>query len=295
MSVKQARILLISVIAVRSTAFLFSKIALRTLEPFNLLGIRFLTAFPVLAVLFHKNMRSSTRRDLLHGAVIGFAFFSVMAFETFALRVTETSTVSFLENSAIVLVPIIESVLRRRMPAKSVMICGALAFTGVGILATRGGGAPGGGEGLCLCAAFMYAVSMILIGRFSSEDDPLLLGIYQIGFMGLFALAASFLTETVRLPSSSVEWSCILILAVVCTCFGFTLQPVAQKYVSTEETARFCAINPLSASVIGWVVLKEPFGLRGVIGAALILLGLLLHGKPEKRDTEGCSHRSEKL
>lgn len=50
---------------------------------------------------------------------------------------------------------------------------------------------------------------------------------------------------------------------------GFTLQPVAKKYVSTEVNAQFCAINPLSASFIGWAVLKEPFGIRGLIGAAL--------------------------
>lgn len=293
MSVKQAKILLIGVIIVRSTAFLFSKIALRTIEPFNLLGIRFLIAFLMLFFLFHKNMQSSTHCDILHGAVMGLASFSVMAFEMFALRVTETSTVSFLENSAIILVPIIESILQHRKPAQSVMVCGALTFIGVGILATRNGGSLGGGEGLCLCAAFMYAVSMILTGRFSNENDPLLLGIYQIGFIGLFALTASFLTETVRLPNSPAEWSCILILAAVCTCFGFTLQPVAQKYVSTEETAQFCAINPLSASLISCAVLKESFGFCGVIGAALILFGLILHGKLEKRCMDGLIRNSQ--
>lgn len=294
MGKKQAKILLISIIIARSTAFLFSKIALRTMEPFNLLGIRFLIAFCMLSLLFHKKMQTSTCFDILHGAAIGLSFFSVLAFEMFALRLTEASTVSFLENSAIILVPIIESALQRRKPAQNMMLCGALTFIGVGILATRNGGSLSGGEGLCLCAAFMYAVSMILTGRFSTINEPLLLGIYQIGFIGLFALIVSFFTETLHLPDSQTEWSCILILAVVCTCFGFTLQPVTQKYVSTEETAQFCAVNPLSASLISGVVLKESFGFRGVLGSALILFGLILHGKFEKRSMNDLIRNGQK-
>lgn len=282
MTTKQAKTLLLGVIIARSTAFLFSKITLETMAPYNLLGVRFLIAFCILALLFHKKMQNSTRQDILHGGFIGLTFFSVMAFEMFALRVTEASTVSFLENSAIILVPIFESILQRKKPAPSIMLCSVITFIGVGILATRNGGAIGGGEGLCLSAAFMYAVSMILTGRFAAKNDTLLLGIYQIGFMSLFALLASLFTENFRLPSSTTEFSCLAILIMVCTCFGFTLQPMAQKYISTEETARFCAVSPLSAALLSSIVLHESFGIRGLTGAALILLGLVLHGRLKK-------------
>ena len=45
MSRKQAELLLAAVISIRATSYLFSKVALQSLEPFNLLAIRFLLAF----------------------------------------------------------------------------------------------------------------------------------------------------------------------------------------------------------------------------------------------------------
>ncbi len=75
MSAKQAKLLLLGVIIARSTAFLFSKITLQTMELYNILGVRFLIAFLLLALLFHKKILSSTRSDILHGGIIGFTFF----------------------------------------------------------------------------------------------------------------------------------------------------------------------------------------------------------------------------
>ncbi len=66
------------------------------------------------------------------------------------------------------------------------------------------------------------------------------------------------------------------VLAVVCTVFGFTLQPVAQSGTTAERAAMFCALSPLSASALGVIFLDEQLGLAGVCGAALILCGILL-------------------
>ena len=38
-----------------------------------------------------------------------------------------------------------------------------------------------------------------------------------------------------------------------------------------------CAINPLSTAVLSAIFLKERMGVQGIIGAALILLGIVLH------------------
>ncbi len=48
-------------------------------------------------------------------------------------------------------------------------------------------------------------------------------------FLGLYALLASFLFESPRLPSAG-EWGIIAaLLAVVCTGFSCTLQPIASE------------------------------------------------------------------
>ena len=109
------------------------------------------------------------------------------------------------------------------------------------------------------------------------------LGILQVGFIGLLGLAAAFLLEMPRLPQSGGEWGMILMLALVCSCFGFTLQPVAQRYVSAERAGTFCALNPLTAASLGTVFLHERLGLWGLAGAALILTGILIQSLGERQ------------
>ncbi len=79
------------------------------------------------------------------------------------------------------------------------------------------------------------------------------------------------------------EWGPILYLALVCSCFGFTLQPVAQRYVSAERAGLFCALNPLTAAVLGGLVLHEDFGLSSVLGGVLILIGIVIQVAPSPR------------
>lgn len=277
MSRKHAEWLLAAVIFARSTSLLFAKIGLESISPLNLLAVRFCLAFLLLAVIFRKQLRTVTKADVLHGMLLGGAFFAVMVLETFALKMTNASTTSFLENTAIVIVPLFEAVLHWRAPDRKTLLCAAITLLGVGFLTLRSGMGFGLGEGLCMIEACLYAVAIILTGRLSHSGDPLLLGIFQIGFMGVFAAIGSVLFESPHLPQNGVEWGVILALALVCSCFGFTFQPVAQRYTTAERAAQFCAINPLSVAVLSVVFLHENLDARQVIGGVLILAGIILH------------------
>ena len=265
MSRKSAEWLLAGVIFARSTSLLFAKVGLESMSPLNLLAVRFCLAFAVLCVIFWKKLRTTTKTDLLHGMILGAVFFAVMTCETFALTRTHASTVSFLVNTAIVIVPLLEAALHRKAPDHRTLLCAAVTLAGVGFLTLKDGIAGFGmGEALCLLEACLYAGGIILTGKFSQKGDTILLGMFQIGFLGLFAALASPLAGTPH-------------LALVCSCFGFTFQPVAQRYTTADRAAQLCAINPLSTAVLSAIFLQERMGVQGIIGAALILLGIVLH------------------
>ena len=276
MSVRKAELLLAAVIIARSMSLLFVKVGLGTISPFNLIAARFCIAFVILAVIFHKRLLRCNARDIKCGAALGGAFFVTISLEVFALRVIPSTTVSFLSNCAIVLVPLIEAVFLRRMPDRKCIICAALSLMGVGCLTLKNGGAIGYGECLGMLEAVSYALAIILTGKLSREGDAYIMGIFQVGFMGVFALVASFIFETPRLPEGGTEWVIILMLAVVCSCFGFTFQPVAQRCIPEDRAAQFCALNPLTASTLGVLFLGEKPGVPGIVGAALILSGIVL-------------------
>ena len=277
MSRRQAELLLAAVILTRSTGYLFSKAGIESLGVFNLLAARFLLAFALLAIIFFGKFKGVKPCDIMRGAVLGGVFALVMALELIALKTTDTSTASFLENTAIIFVPLIEAWLLRRAPERTALISAAAAVAGVALL-TLGSGGFGftSGELYCLCAALLYALAIIITDRFSRRGDGLMMGIMQVGFIGIYALAASFIFEAPRLPSGGTEWGVILVLAIVCTCVGFTFQPVAQAHLSSECSGLFCALSPVFASLLGVVFLGEPVTLQGVFGSALILFSLYI-------------------
>ena len=148
------------------------------MSPLNLLAVRFCLAFAVLCVIFWKKLRHVTKTDLLHGMILGGAFFAVMVCETFGLARTHASTVSFLANTAIVIVPLLEAVLHRKAPDRRALLCAAVTLAGVGFLTLKNGLSGFGlGEGLCLMEACLYAIAIILTAKFSHEGDAILLGI----------------------------------------------------------------------------------------------------------------------
>lgn len=277
MSRKQAELLLAAVILTRSSAYMFSKAGLASLGAFNLLAARFLIGFLLLSLIFFKRLRHISAADIKAGAVIGALFTAVMGLEMTALKTTHTSTVSFLENTAIVIVPLMEAAIARRMPKLASLISAALALSGVALLTLSSGAfsfTPG--EACCLCAAVLYAAAIIVTDRFSHKGDALMIGIMQVGFIGLFSLILSLIFEQPRIPSGAAEWGSVLVLALVCTGFGFTLQPVAQSHTTSQRAGLMCALNPAFAGMLGVIVLGEPLTVQGVCGALCILLSLYI-------------------
>ena len=238
-STKKYELLLIAVIAARATSFIFSKMILESLTPFNLLAVRFIIAFILLALIFNKTVRSLTHRDWLAGLAIGTAFFITMACEMTALTQAASSLVSLLENSAIIFVPLFELLLFKKFPAKITVISTGLAMLGVVLLALSQGGLSGGFT-WGLLAGMCYAGAIIITQRLSQN------------------------------------WLMLALLIIVCTGFGFTLQPMAQSHVTAARAGLFCAVSPAIATLLGVTVLDEPFGMLDVFGLFLILASIAL-------------------
>ena len=283
----RAELLLAGVITARSTSYLFSKLIMQSMSMFNMLGIRFLLAFTLLLILFFKRIRKINRKTFAAGAVMGCLYFLVMTAELNGLKRTSSGNVSFLENTAIVIVPLLQAVLLRRFPRWKAVICALLCLIGVGFLTIGSGMAFGAGEMFCMLAAFLYACAILTTDRLThGNSDSLASGIVQVGMIGTLSLTASLLFEAPRLPSGMLEWTGIVMLAVVCSGFGFTLQPVAQSGTTAERAGMFCALNPMVATILGIVFLHEAFTVQSAVGGGLILAGILISELPEPKPKE---------
>ena len=277
MTQRKAETLLAALITARSTSFLFSKIGLDGLGIFNLIALRYLIAFVILALVFHKKMKAVRVSTLLHSAVLAGIFFALLTAELSSLQRTDASTTAFLENSAIVFVPVFHAVLTRKMPKGATVISSLVALCGVFCLTLKNGFSGfGPGQLFGILAAMLYAAYILVTAHFGDHEDTFQIGVLQNGFLGLYGLIAAAVAETPHLPANGAQWISILGLAVICSAFGLTLQPVAQSHTTAERAGLFCAISPVSAALLSCFFLGENLGTTGILGGALIMASIFI-------------------
>ncbi len=287
MSQTAATILMISVLLVRSMSFLFSKFCLEEMNPYHLLGIRFFLAFLVLWPLFWGRLRKNLSWQMMKdSAILGGLIFAVMACEMMALMHTDIYIIAFLENSAFIFVAFFTFLLTREVPSARKLRGIGIVLVGVACLTLAGNQISFNvGTLYAASASFFYGIFIIATGRMAERDDPLTLGVWQMGWMGLFSLAASFMTGGFVFDFSEEIWYYLIFQILVCTAFGFTFQTVAQKYISADDASFLCALDPLFAMVWGCLFAGEEPGLSGFAGGGLIIFGILyIHGKLGIRD-----------
>lgn len=85
------------------------------------------------------------------------------------------------------------------------------------------------------------------------------------------------------------EWCIIAALAVVCTGFGYTLQPIARSHIGADRASLFCTLSPVFTMILGAIVLRERaapldyVAMLLILGSSLLLYLPRLHRKSRAR------------
>lgn len=179
MSASAAKWLLASVIVARSSSFLFSKFILVSMNPFELLGLRFLLAFAFLLLVYRKRVMRTFSWDMVRkGAILGITLALGMAAEMLSLKETDVYLTAFLENMALAIVPLLTMAALRKLPSGKIIASVFIISVGAGFLTLKGGRpdiTPGVIYGLL--AALSYAFFIFLTAKYVKTLDPLSVGI----------------------------------------------------------------------------------------------------------------------
>ncbi|MDP9698261.1 drug/metabolite transporter (DMT)-like permease [Paenibacillus intestini] len=258
------------------SSYLFMKSGLASMQELNLIALRFGIAFVAAGILFHRRLRSVDRGTLLAGVVLGTALFAAFVFITYGVQRTTASQAGFLISLAVIFVPILTTVLRRRLPDKRLSVSIVVAVAGLGLLTLQHEMSLHLGDLLCIIAALVYAIYILLAGKYTPRHDPLTLGIVQLGVAALLGTVATFLFETPQLPDTPESWASILGLGVLCSGLGYILQTFAQRHASPTRTSLIFSLEPLFAAAFAFIFQGESLTLQGYCGAALMLAGVLI-------------------
>lgn len=236
------------------------------------------------------------RKLLLSGAELGFYGFIVNVLQISGLRHTTASRGAFLSQLATVAVPIVAYLIGMEpsLPASRILAA-FMALSGVACLTLDGAGAPflWRGDGMLLgtaAAATMYVLrSKILAG----QDGPLVAAkVVTQSVLALLFLAGQALLSKARLPSLAtvfrgatpmllgVNAGIVLWAGVMVSVVSGVLQMRGQELVSASEAVLMFSFTPLWVAVLA-IPLGERFGVRGMVGAGLIVASSLLASRPE--------------
>lgn len=279
--------------------FVLVKEAIETMPPFTFLGVRFAIAAILLyliLLLFKREQLQFDNGILKAGTVLGFWLFAGYIFQTLGLQYTSASKAGFITGLSVVLVPLFSVWLLRIKPKRATVIGVGTATAGLALLSLDKVEAANFGDFLVLLCALSYAMHIIMMGKFAPKFKALPLALTQITAVAIFNLAGALLFEPWQsalakdvLFNPSVDLA-LIITAVFATGLAFVAQSQFQKFTTPTRTALIFSTEPVFAAVTAYFWADERLSGQGIIGALLILAGMLmaeLGGSDKEEATAG--------
>ena len=266
---------LVGVAAVWGATFVMVKDAVERYPLYGFLGLRFAIAVLAFAVLFPRAFARFDRGAVRVGLLAGFMLTLGYVFQTWGLQDTTASKAAFITGMFVIITPVMQAVLLRHPPRLLTAIGAVIAFVGLWFLSDAGTGGWTVGDTRVLLCAFAYSAHMIVLGSLGRKHDVGALTMMQLITVAVACGAISLATERPGLPPDGGVWIALVVTGVLASAVAFGVQTLAQRYISPAKTALVLILEPVFGGLFGWLV-GEAIGVGGLVGAALILTGMIL-------------------
>lgn len=255
--------------------FVFIKDAVSLMSVAGFLGCRFLLASIVLILIFIKRLRKFDRNTFKFGALLSVPLLFSFLAQTIGLQYTSASMGGFITGLSVVFVPIILSMMQRRLPSLSVFIAVVLATLGLSFLTLGSSIAFNIGDVWVFLSAILFAIYIIMVGKYSKQSDGVLLSITQFFMVGVVCIVYAGIKGELYFPTQYKLWQAILFTALFATAYMYTVQNYYQKYISEITTSIIFSFEPLFAAITAFFYLNEALTEKTIIGGLLIFGGVL--------------------
>ena len=252
--------------------------------PFIFNGVRFaLGGMSLLPFILASRKRrlaetpppASAKIFILGGSLAGLVLFVASSLQQIGIIYTTAGKAGFITGLYVIIVPILGLFWRQTSDAGK-WIGAILATIGLYLLSVTENFTISRGDLLVLISAFLWAFHVHIIDWFSERIYPIKLACFQFLVCSALSLIAAVFTETIsgqKLIQAAVP---ILYGGLVSVGIAYTLQVVAQRHAHPTHAAIILSLETVFAVIGGWVILGETLALRGLIGCAFMLAGMLV-------------------
>ena len=236
----------------------------------GVLGLIFLAALMVLTgkKVDKQNVKDNIWILLLSSAALGCNW--ILLFEAYRYTTVATATICY--YLAPVFLVVASPLLGERLTGKKLLLSGVALLGMVFVSGVLQGGVSGGkGIAFAVGAAVLYATVVFLnkkLGTISAYDKTAV----QLGAAAVVILP--YCVATQGFSMAQMDWVAYLILVVVGivhTGGAYWLYFGSVKQIPSQTVAIFSYLDPVIAILLSALLLGEPLGWQGILGAVLIL------------------------
>lgn len=269
---------LLAVAAMWGISFVWMKDILDQQDVYSFLACRFFVAALAMLIARPKVVAKINLRVLSIGGAAGAALGLGYIFQTLGLERTTPAITGFITGLYVVLTPLIGVfLLRDRLTAAAWFYIG-LATVGLGILSISGW-SIGFGEILVLVSALLFAIHIILLGRWSSHFDTYTLTFVQLSTCALVS-GIPAVTNGFQAPPDKQTWGVVIFTALFATFFAFIIQTWSQARISATKVAVILTTEVVFAALFSVALGAEPLTARILIGGSMVLVSMIMIVQP---------------
>jgi drug/metabolite transporter (DMT)-like permease len=270
--------------------FVIVKESLADVSPLLFVGVRFGIAALIVTSYFIVKKINIEFQSLKPGIFLGILLFLGFFFQTTGLKITTATKSGFITGSLVVMVPLFQTIFERRLPSKGAQIGTVLVFIGLLFLSSSGttlnefitdlGTNFNTGDWLTLICAMFFALHVVFIDIISPKNkfiDLLLLQLVTVSILS-FIVAGLFQVTSIEKIQFNITFDSlrgILYTSLLATLVNFSLQTKYQKVVSPTKAGIIYSFEPIFAALFAFFLLSEKITNFGLVGSALIFLGLI--------------------
>ena len=255
--------------------FVVVKWAIVDLPPFPFLALRFFLAFLSLLPFLRLQKAHISMKTVLQGMGIGVFLFSGYIWQTLGLQYTTASNAGFITGLSVVIVPVLVALTTRKLPKPSLMLGVLCALIGLALL-SLGNFQLNKGDLMVLICAVSFALHIFLVGRYSPNTNATVLTAAQILTVSILSGIFSVILPQPAWHFTTMAWMGLLITAIPATSLAFFIQTKMQQFTTSSHTALIFSMEPVFSAITAFFLAGEVLTGRGLLGAALILGGMLI-------------------
>ena len=256
--------------------FIVIKTGLNDASPLMFLSIRFSAACIPYFIIFRKHFKGIGKRTVIRALLVSLFFFCGYAMQNIGLKYTTVAKSSLFTYMFALFVPPLQYFFTGKKPKLLNLIALAVVLCGIYIFTAPGNSTLNIGDWLTLIGACGYSFFIILIDRYSKEEDPVVLTGFQFLLSAILAFILSLILEDSFVRPTLNLLISITYLAVPGSIIAITLMNRYQGMTTPIKACIIYALEPVFSIFFGWLILFEKLNGSEMAGALLIIAGVVL-------------------